>query len=316
MRNLYAGDTIEEAAWRVGATQGIGSQWLERWNENAQDGLIPGFGGGQPPKLSHQQARDLKRLLEEGQPWTTAEIKQLIEDEFGISYHSGSIQRLLRNTYRMSYAIPRPEMPSRPENAEILLADAWKRRSARQQMTLSRRRLIPERLSWASFDASWPMPTDNKHRVWAFGTPRVVKQMPQVKIAAVGFYAVNGTGVLRSLESLHKERIGEVFETIREQNSTGRILLVLDNFFSHTSTYTREKAEELGISLVFLPVASPHLQPIKPVWNSLKRYLSPISTESADEFRALVEVTFLELTHRLSFAADWLGTFIDINRLR
>jgi transposase len=123
VRNLYAGDTIEEAAWRVGATQGIGSQWLERWNERAQDGLIPSFGGGQPPKLSHQQARDLQRLLEEGQPWTTAEITQLIEDEFNVSYHPGSIQRMLRNTYRMSYAIPRPETPSRPENAEQLLAE-------------------------------------------------------------------------------------------------------------------------------------------------------------------------------------------------
>ena len=160
------------------------------------------------------------------------------------------------------------------------------------------------------------MPTDNKHRVWAFGTPRLVKQMPQVKTAAVGFYAVNGTSVLRSLESLHKERIGEVFETIRKQNPTGRILLVLDNFPSHTCIYTREKAEELGISLVFLPVASAHLQPIEPVWNSLKRYLSPISTESAELVRALVEATFLELTQRLNFAADWLETFIDINRLR
>jgi hypothetical protein len=47
----------------------------------------------------------------------------------------------------------------------------------------------------------------------------------------------------------------------------------------------------------------------------LKQYLSPISTESAKLVRALVEATFLELTQRLSFAADWLETFIDINRL-
>lgn len=52
VRNLSAEDTIEDAAWRVGATQGSGSQWLERWNEDGQDGLIPSFGGGQPPKLS------------------------------------------------------------------------------------------------------------------------------------------------------------------------------------------------------------------------------------------------------------------------
>ena len=160
------------------------------------------------------------------------------------------------------------------------------------------------------------MPTDNKHRLWAFGTPRLVKQMPRVKTGAFGFYAVNGVSVLRAFETQHKERIVEVFEAIREQNPTGRILLVLDNFSSHMCEYTRKKAAGLGISLVFLPVESPHLQPIEPVWGKLKHDLSRVSTESADHFRALVEETFLRLTDRLSFASNWLETFIDINRLR
>ena len=108
----------------------------------------------------------------------------------------------------------------------------------------------------------------------------------------------------------------EVFETIREQNPTGRILLVLDNFSSHAAEYTRTRAEELGITLIFLPIASPHLQPIEPVWNSLKRTISSISTESADDFRALVEETFLTLTQRLSFAANWIDRFLNINKLR
>jgi transposase len=121
--NLYAGDTIEEAARRVAASQSIGSQWLARWNEDGPSGLIPRFGGGRPPKLSHQQSRDLQRLLEEGQPWATGEITRLIEDEFGVSYHPGHVRRLCRTVYRMAYAIPRPETPSRPENAEEILAE-------------------------------------------------------------------------------------------------------------------------------------------------------------------------------------------------
>jgi len=44
--------------------------------------------------------------------------------------------------------------------------------------------------------------------------------------------------------------------------------------------------------------------------------LSPISTESASHFRALVEETFLDLTHSLSFAADWLDRFLNVNSLR
>lgn len=160
------------------------------------------------------------------------------------------------------------------------------------------------------------MPTDNKHRFWAFGPPRLRKRMPRVKTAAAGCYVLNGTSVLRSIESLHSERIVEVLEVIREQNPVGWILLVTDNFSSHTSALTLEQAAELNIEFVFLPVSSPHLQPIEPVWNVLKRELSPISAESADDFRALVESKFLELTHRLSFAAAWLEKFLDVNKLR
>ncbi|WP_223302201.1 transposase [Haladaptatus sp. R4] len=129
---------------------------------------------------------------------------------------------------------------------------------------------MPERQFSASFDESWPMSTENRHRLWGFGTPRIVKHMPRVKTTTVSFYAINGVSVLRSLESLHKERIVEMFEAIREQNPAGQILLVLDNFSSHVSQHTRTRAKELGITLVFLPIASPHLQPIEPVWNNLK----------------------------------------------
>ena len=123
VNNLYEGDTLKQATRRVGASRGTGSEWFTRWNENGLGGLVPRFGGGGPPKLSHQQSRDLQRLLEEGQPWTTNEVTYLIEEELGVSYHPGHVSRLLRHTYRMSYAIPRLETLSRPDNAEEILAE-------------------------------------------------------------------------------------------------------------------------------------------------------------------------------------------------
>jgi transposase len=121
--NLYAGDSVAAAATRVAASYGTGRLWLHRWNEDGPAGLVPRFGGGRPPKLSHQQSRDLQHLLEEGQPWTTGEIMQLIEDEFRVSFHPNYLPRLLRSVYKMSYAIPRPETPSRPTNADEILAE-------------------------------------------------------------------------------------------------------------------------------------------------------------------------------------------------
>jgi len=78
----------------------------------------------------------------------------------------------------------------------------------------------------------------------------------------------------------------------------------LDNFSSHICTYTRRRAHELGIDLVFLPVGSPHLNPIEPVWKSLKWESSPLIVEGAAEYRALLDEIFIELTDQLSVAGS------------
>lgn len=90
---------------------------------------------------------------------------------------------------------------------------------------------------------------------------------------------------------------------------------MLDNFSSHTCEYTRERAAELGIDLVFLPVGSPHLNPIEPLWKSLKRDISPIAVESTAEFCSLVRDQFQQLAKKVSFATAWVDRFLDIQKL-
>ncbi|WP_233560690.1 transposase [Halobellus sp. Atlit-38R] len=89
-----------------------------------------------------------------------------------------------------------------------------------------------------------------------------------------------------------------------------RILLVLDNFSSHVCEYTRRRAHQLGIDLVFLPVGSPDLNPIEQVWKSLKWKASPLIVESAAEYRALLTELFEQLTTQLSFAASWIDKYL------
>jgi len=131
----------------------------------------------------------------------------------------------------------------------------------------------------------------------------------------LGFYALNGSSVAVFTEKQTKERICDAFEQIRAENPDRKILLILDNFSSHTCEYTRERAAELGIELVFLPVGSPHLNPIEPLWKSLKWELSPITVESTDEFCSLVRANFQQLTEKVSFAAAWIARFLDIQKL-
>jgi len=46
VKNLYAGDVLEEAARRVGVSQANSSRWAHAWNDTGVDRLRPSFGGG------------------------------------------------------------------------------------------------------------------------------------------------------------------------------------------------------------------------------------------------------------------------------
>jgi transposase len=70
--------------------------------------------------------------------------------------------------------------------------------------------------------------------------------------------------------------------------------------------------------LIFLPVGSPHLNPIEPVWKSLKWKSSPLILEGAAEYRALLNYLFVTLTEQLDFASLWIENHLSgfIQKLR
>jgi len=97
---------------------------------------------------------------------------------------------------------------------------------------------------------------------------------------------------------------------MRERNPDGRILLVLDDFRSHRAEVTRERAEELGVRLVFLPPYSPDLNPIEQVWRGLKRVLSTAFFRTRDAFLSVIEEAYLLLAGKTSFVEGWFQRFI------
>lgn len=107
VKNLYQGDTVQEAADRVGRSEATGDRWADAWNEGGLDGVAPSHGGGRPPKLDDTEQQQLKELLREGQPWESQEIQQLIEDEFGVEYHSDYLSTFLRKL-GFTYSPQRP----------------------------------------------------------------------------------------------------------------------------------------------------------------------------------------------------------------
>jgi transposase len=125
----------------------------------------------------------------------------------------------------------------------------------------------------------------------------------------VGCYTLNGESVLTFSEDQSKENICSLLEQVREQNPGTRILLVLDNFSSHTCEHTCKHAHQLSINLVFLSVGSPHLNPIEQVWKVLKHNALPIIVASESLCRTLACRLFDTLTDRLGFAKSWIDQF-------
>jgi transposase len=228
----------------------------------------------------------------------------------------------------LSYAIPRPKRPERPENADEILEERVN--DALDEVNHDEphnKRADDDEEGWVVdeeirtdggtvvgfFGASHPQPYDNSQRLYTVDEPHIERPLVNVSEPAVGFYALNGKSVVGFPEDQSKERICEILSQVREQNPGKRILLVLDNFSSHVCEYTRKRAHQLGIDFVLLPVGSPHLNPIEPVWRSLKWEASPLIVESAEEFCVLVDGLFEQLTNKLSFAKSWISNFLGIH---
>ena len=91
----------------VGVTKAAGYSWLKRWNSSGYEGLTPEFGGGRPSKLTEDQKEELKEIKERDS-WTTKEVQELIEEEFGVSYSSWQVRRILKSFVK--YAKPYQEL--------------------------------------------------------------------------------------------------------------------------------------------------------------------------------------------------------------
>lgn len=205
VKNLNEGDTLEEAATRVGKSESTGSRWAQRWNEGGLGQLTPNFGDGSPPKLGEYEQKELFELLREGQPWEQQEIQHLLNEEFDVEYHPDYLSTFLREL-GLSYSIPRTKRPSRPDDAEEILDERLDEALAEDDNQPHNKQEGDEDGGWeldddictdggtvvGFFDASHPQPWDNSRRMWYVDHPHIERPLVRIVEPAVGFYALNG----------------------------------------------------------------------------------------------------------------------------
>ncbi len=116
----YLGDSVEEAATKVGVTKKTGYYWQEHWSKGGYAALIPHFGGGRKSKLTDEQMKELRLLLKNKDYWTTREVWDLIKEKYSVEYSEKQVGVILRN-FNMYHSKPYPFDYRKPENAEEIL---------------------------------------------------------------------------------------------------------------------------------------------------------------------------------------------------
>ena len=119
IRYRYDGDSVGEAAEKIGVTKMMGYVWQNRWNHDGYKGLIPRYARKGPSKMSPEQKAELEKRLKDGQ-FTTAQVRGIIREQFGIEYTMKQVWVIL-NRMGMRHAKPYPHDRRRPKNAEEVL---------------------------------------------------------------------------------------------------------------------------------------------------------------------------------------------------
>jgi transposase len=316
IRDLYAGEDVEKAAKKLGRCRATGFLWLNRWNKHGLEGLKPTFGGGRPSKLSCADLSELKQKLQNKSYWTPKEAKQLIQNDYGIDYSADSVSRILRS-FGMRYGKPYPRDYRRPDDAEAKLKNSLEDSLGKLDDLEANYDQEPRNPLYSEvdflvgfMDQCSPQSCANTVRVYSFGKAISVKDSTKYRANTFGFYAPGGVSIAEFMENSKKESVCSFLEEIGKSNPKTKIALILDNFPSHKAKVVREKAEELGIALTFLPPHSPDLNPIEQIWRCLKREISTALFRCEDEFRAIILNAYRQLSKRSSFASNWFAKFL------
>ena len=128
---LRKGLGVREVARRVDSSPSSVSRWKEAVEKGGFRALVAKAQPGRPARLSAQQKEHLLELLLQGphahghanQLWTLARVAQVVEKNFGISYHPAHVWKILR---ACGWSAQKPERRARERDDEQI--QRWRRR--------------------------------------------------------------------------------------------------------------------------------------------------------------------------------------------
>jgi transposase len=116
------GMSRSEAARIGGMDRQTLRDWVHRFNASGPEGLKDVPSKGHPPRLSPAQQSELAHLVEIGPDravhgvvrWRRIDLKQLIAERFGVTYHARTVGKILHQL-GFSHISARPRHPAQDE---------------------------------------------------------------------------------------------------------------------------------------------------------------------------------------------------------
>jgi transposase len=127
---LDRGLSLHEVGQRIGCAAVSVMRWRDARRRGGEQALKVRFSPGRPWKLNQAERKRLVRLLLKGSLaygyrtnlWTTARIAELVEREFGVSYHRDHIGRLMHS---LGWSVQKPERRALERDEQEIAR--WKR---------------------------------------------------------------------------------------------------------------------------------------------------------------------------------------------
>jgi transposase len=117
------GKTQKFIVQALGVSQPSVSRWIKAFKERGEASLARPQVGGSIRRLTPEQIEQLVKMLDEGAAhhgfegnvWTRARVKELIERKFGVTYQVRTLSDLLRD---LGYTLQKPDRRSYRQDPE------------------------------------------------------------------------------------------------------------------------------------------------------------------------------------------------------
>jgi transposase len=246
-------------------------KWLRRFNTHGPAGLYDASRSGRPCKLTEPVRDQLVELVQQDPErsgylatfWTIAMLALALTEKLRVSLSISTIRQALHQA-KLAWGRPRLAMPAKtdPEKAPKQWAIAQAVIEAGPAAAVlyadeSRIELLPLlRAMWHRVGQQIRVPTPGSNQT-------------RNLFGALNIRTGQWTYLVR--EHMYKEDFVAFLEHLLTVYTTGPIILIVDNYSSHTAGLVKDwLAEQSRLQLFYLPKYCSHLNPVENIWLRLK----------------------------------------------